>query len=176
MTRDIKLEKNPYVQKIPSDRMNIWRDKEPLLQSIDIELTERCNNNCVHCCINLPPDDRSARNREFSTASIKKVLKEAAALGCLNVKFTGGEPLLRDDFEELYVFARRLGLKVTLLTNATLITPQLAELFSRIPPMEKIEVTVYGMKAASYPIRPSPFWRPGHSRNRADRRNNICHR
>ncbi len=57
---------------------------------------------------------------------------------------------MRDDFEELYVFARKQGLKVLLFTNATLITLHLAELFSQIPPLEKIEISVYGMKKSSY--------------------------
>lgn len=44
----------------------------------------------------------------------------------------------------------RSGLKVVLFTNATLITPDIANLFKNIPPLEKIEVTVYGMKKKSY--------------------------
>jgi MoaA/NifB/PqqE/SkfB family radical SAM enzyme len=117
---------------------------------LDMELTERCNNNCLHCCINLPADDPIAKKRELPTEAIKEILKEAASLGCLTVRFTGGEPLLREDFEELYLYARKLGLKVLLFTNATLITPPLAELFSHIPPLVEIEVTIYGMKRSSY--------------------------
>jgi len=126
------------------------KNKQLLLARLDIELTERCNNNCLHCCINLPADDSCAKEKELSAEEIKNILKEAVSLGCLSVRFTGGEPLLREDFEELYVFARKSGLKVLLFTNATLITPHLADLFTRIPPLEKIEVTVYGMKKASY--------------------------
>jgi len=141
---------NPYVVRLSSEKASFWKTVKPTLSDLDIELTERCNNNCVHCCINLPADDLIAKKREISTEGIKRILKEAVSLGCLTVRFTGGEPLLRDDFEELYLYARRLGLKVLLFTNATLITPSLAELFSRIPPLEKIEVTVYGMKKLSY--------------------------
>lgn len=120
-----------------------------LLGSLDMELTERCNNNCIHCYINLPADD-SVKKKELTTEEIKHILTEAASLGCLRVRFTGGEPLLREDFEEIYIFARKLGLKVLLFTNATLITPQLAGLFSRIRPLEKIEISVYGMSKKSY--------------------------
>jgi MoaA/NifB/PqqE/SkfB family radical SAM enzyme len=77
-------------------------------------------------------------------------LQQAAGLGCLQVRFTGGEPLLRSDFEELYLFARRLGLKVLIFTNACLITPQLADLLARIPPLVYMEVSVYGMRKESY--------------------------
>ena len=47
-------------------------------------------------------------------------------------------------------FARRLGMKVLLFTNACLITPHLADLFARIPPLVPIEITVYGMCQESY--------------------------
>jgi radical SAM protein with 4Fe4S-binding SPASM domain len=65
------------------------------------------------------------------------------------VRFTGGEPLLRDDFSGIYTAARRLGLRVSLLTNATLITPEIAWLLASIPPLEPIEITVYGMERDS---------------------------
>ena len=120
------------------------------LGSLDIELTERCNNDCIHCCINLPANDRAAKAREMTTEQVKSILTEAIALGCLMVRFTGGEPLLRPDFEELYLFARRLGLKVLIFTNARLITPQLADLLARIPPLVFMEITVYGMHKESY--------------------------
>ena len=140
----------PYVLKQDINKASLWKNSKPILGRLDIELTERCNNNCIHCCINLPADDLAAKNKELSAAEIKNILKEAVSLGCMSARFTGGEPLLREDFEELYIFARKLGLKILLFTNATLITTDLAELFSRIPPLEKIEVTVYGMKKSSY--------------------------
>ena len=139
-----------YFQRVSFYKASLWHDAPPLLRELDIELTERCNNNCIHCCINLLNDDVAAKKRELSTEDIKEVLKEAASLGCLTVRFTGGEPLLREDFEELYFFTRKLGLKIILFTNAISITPCLAELFARIPPLEKVEVSVYGMKRESY--------------------------
>ena len=141
---------SPYVTKIRADKSPLWKNKRPLLSYLDMELTERCNNNCIHCYINLPADDTKAKQKELATEEIKEILKEAVSLGCLKVRFTGGEPLLREDFEELYLFSRRLGLKVLIFTNGTLITPQLADLVARIPPLEKIEVSLYGMKRSSY--------------------------
>jgi MoaA/NifB/PqqE/SkfB family radical SAM enzyme len=141
---------SPYTVRLSSERASLWETKKPAMVELDMELTERCNNNCLHCCINLSADDAVAKRRELSTEAIKRILSEAASLGCLSVRFTGGEPILRADFEELYRYARNLGLKVLLFTNATLITPSLAELFSHVPLLEKIEVTVYGMKKDSY--------------------------
>lgn len=144
------MQNDSYVTKLAMNKVSFWRNKAPLLGRLDMELTERCNNNCIHCCINLPADDLEAKKKELSADEIKRILKEAVSLDCMSVRFTGGEPLLREDFEELYLFARRSGLKVLLFTNATLITPYLADLFSRIPPLEKIEISVYGMKKSSY--------------------------
>ncbi len=120
------------------------------LSRLDVELTERCNNRCIHCYINQREDDPGLEAREMDTSFIQNVLKQAADLGCLTVRFTGGEPLLREDFVDLYLFSRRLGLKVLVFTNARLVTPELAQLFARIPPGEPIEVSVYGMHAHSY--------------------------
>ena len=139
-----------YARRVSWGKSPLWPERPPALNWLDIELTERCNNDCVHCCINLPVDDPLARKKELSTLAIKEILREAAALGCLTVRFTGGEPLLREDFEELYLFSRRLGLKVVLFTNGTLITTRLADLFTRVIPIEKIEISLYGMKKDSY--------------------------
>ncbi|MCK6557274.1 radical SAM protein [Candidatus Binatia bacterium] len=128
----------------------LWEGKPKPPGRLDVELTERCNLSCIHCYINRPAGDREARVREMSTERVQAVLRETAALGCFTVRFTGGEPLLREDFAELYRFARRLGLRVLVFTNATLITPEIADLFARVPPLEKIEITVYGMSPESY--------------------------
>jgi radical SAM protein with 4Fe4S-binding SPASM domain len=139
-----------YVEHVPAGSFPLWKDKAPVLGALDIELTERCNNDCVHCCINLSAQDRQAQQRELGTAEVKRILDEAAALGALSVRLTGGEPLLRADFQEIYLHARRLGMKVLIFTNARLITAELAALLAHIPPLEKIEITVYGMSAKSY--------------------------
>jgi len=139
-----------YVKKIRSGEARLWPSRRPPLTRLDIELTERCNNDCVHCSVNLPAGDREARAREWGAESWKKLLDEAAALGCLVVRLTGGEPLLRHDFEEIYIHARRLGLRVMIFTNATLVTPGLARLLKDMPPLEAVEVSVYGMKKETY--------------------------
>lgn len=117
---------------------------------LDIELTERCNNNCIHCYINQPENDRRCMQREMPAARIQQILDEAAALGCMTVRFTGGEPLLRPEFKDLYLHTRRLGIKVILFTNATLITQDLATLFKKYPPGEPVSITLYGMTRESY--------------------------
>ena len=139
-----------YVTRIRPDQAKLWQHARPLLGRLDMELTERCNNRCIHCYINRPATDRAAKRQELTTDEVKAILKEGAALGALSVRLTGGEPMLREDFEAIYVYARRLGLAVTVATNATLLTPALADLFARMPPREEVEVSVYGMTRVSY--------------------------
>jgi radical SAM protein with 4Fe4S-binding SPASM domain len=139
-----------YVVKHSIEGYAFWAKNQPLLQALDIELTERCNNGCLHCYINRPADDTEAKASELMTAEWQSILRQAADLGVLNLRITGGEPLLRPDFVEIYTFARRLGMKVRLFTNARCITPEIADLFVRIPALEKIEITVYGLHPESY--------------------------
>ncbi len=139
-----------YVVRRSFAQQRLFDGKEPLLGHLDIELTERCNNACLHCYINRPAHDRRAEQRELTAEEWKEILRQAAELGALSVRFTGGEPLLRPDFAEIYLYARRLGMKVMLFTNARLITPELADLFARVPPLKKVEISVYGMHPESY--------------------------
>ena len=135
-----------YVRREPAS----MRPGTSRLGHLVMELTERCDNDCVHCCVNRPLADDAARAREMTTVQIAGVLSEAAELGCLEVRFTGGEPLVRADFGEIYLQARRLGMRVSLFTNACCVTPSLAETLSRVPPQAPVEVSVYGMHRASY--------------------------
>ena len=139
-----------YARKVTLDRFDPFRGKKPLLGHLDIELTERCNNRCIHCLINRPEDDTDARLKEMDTAFVLSLLDQATDLECLSVRFTGGEPLLRPDFNELFIAAKKLGMQVVIFTNARLITPELAELFSRLPPGRMVEVSVFGMHPESY--------------------------
>lgn len=141
-----------YIVRRSLNQFDLFKDKEPLLKHLDIELTERCNNSCIHCNINQPMKHAGVKSQELRTDQWQDVLQQAADLGALSIRFTGGEPLLRDDFNELYLFARKLGMKVVLFTNGRLITPELADLLARIPPLRKIEISVYGMSTESSEI------------------------
>jgi len=85
----------------------------------------------------------------MSASFIFGLLDEMAQRGCLWLLFTGGEPLLRRDFRDIYVYAKKKGFLVTLFSNATLITPELADLLEEWPPFE-VEVTLYGATSQVY--------------------------
>ncbi|HNR69445.1 MAG TPA: radical SAM protein [bacterium] len=119
------------------------------LYSFDFELTARCNLNCRHCYINLPVSDKDARAAELSVAEISDIADQAIELGALWCLITGGEPLLRPEFSDIYLMLRRKGLLLSVFTNATLIQPDHVSLFKKHPP-QAIEITVYGATSETY--------------------------
>src|SRR5579859_898113 len=84
--------------------------------SVQIDLTYRCNERCVHCY--LDHDDHG----EMTTAEIKHLLDEMAEAGVFILTLSGGEIFLRKDFFEILEYARlQRGFCVKLKTNAILI-------------------------------------------------------
>jgi MoaA/NifB/PqqE/SkfB family radical SAM enzyme len=117
--------------------------------SFDLEATARCNNNCRHCYINLPPGDKAALHAELTLDEISHIADQAVSLGSLWCLITGGEPLLREDFFDLYRVLKKKGLLASVFTNACLITEEHIKLFRDYPPRD-IEITVYGVTAETY--------------------------
>ena len=135
----------------PLSEFSLWEKiggKRALI-SFDLEITARCNNDCRHCYINLPAGDRMARERELSFEEIKEIVDEAVSLGALWCLITGGEPLLREDFFDIYLYLKRKGLLVSVFTNATLVTEEHVRCFKKYPPRD-IEVSVYGVTEETY--------------------------
>lgn len=117
--------------------------------SFTLELTGRCNLNCRHCYINLPSTDATAQEKELKVTSILEIARQAVDLGSVWCLLTGGEPLLRKDFSEIFLGLKKLGLLVSVFTNGTLLRKEHIELFASYPPRD-IEITVYGTTQQTY--------------------------
>ena len=87
------------------------------------ELSYRCPLHCVFC---YNPVDFARHEQELSTADWLRVLEEARALGAVQCGFSGGEPMVRDDLEQLVAHAHRLGFYTNLLTSGVGLTEQRA--------------------------------------------------
>jgi pyrroloquinoline quinone biosynthesis protein E len=83
------------------------------------ELTYRCPLHCVFC---YNPLDYAANRNELTTAQWVDVMQQARKLGAAQLGFSGGEPLLRDDLEELVGEAHRLGYYTNLITSGIALT------------------------------------------------------
>jgi len=114
-----------------------------------IEVTRRCNLSCAHCYTNLPVGTRDAQAGELSTEEHCRLIDDIAESGCLWLLFTGGEIFVRKDFLDIYTRAKERGLIITLFTNGTLITPEIADYLAEWRPFS-IEVTIYGRTRETY--------------------------
>jgi radical SAM protein with 4Fe4S-binding SPASM domain len=94
-------------------------------------------------------EDTGARQSELSYEEHCRILDEIAEAGCLWLLYTGGEIFARGDFLDIYTYARRKGFLITLFTNGTLITPQVADHLARSMPFS-IEITLYGRTRKTY--------------------------
>jgi radical SAM protein with 4Fe4S-binding SPASM domain len=114
----------------------------PINGSMELDL--RCNLRCLHCYRDgeWPPGI-------LETDEIVGILDQVARAGTIFFLFTGGEIFLRRDFFEIYDEARRRGLLVTLFTNATMITPSIADRLAENPPYG-LEITLYGFSKGTY--------------------------
>jgi MoaA/NifB/PqqE/SkfB family radical SAM enzyme len=96
----------------------------------EIDLTYRCNNNCRHCWIRIPAGAEE-KTKEFSFEEMRRIVDEARGMGCRKWEISGGEPMLRPDFAEIFKFITDKSVSYSLNTNGTLITPKIARLMKR---------------------------------------------
>ena len=113
-----------------------------------LELTFRCNLKCQHCYVTHCQSDY-ADQKELTYPEIQTILDQIVDEGCLWFLLTGGEPLVRPDFLDIYTYAKRKGLLVTLFTNGTLLTPRIADYLAEWKPFS-IEITLYGRSQKTY--------------------------
>ncbi len=116
---------------------------------VAIEVTRRCPLECLHCYNNLPMDDMDARRRELSKEEHFRVLDELVEMGCFWILYTGGEIFARKDFLEIYTYAKKKGFLITLFTNGTIMTEEIADYLAEWPPFA-IEITLYGRTRKTY--------------------------
>lgn len=142
---------NPFVSPGSLPDFGLWNklNERRVPLSFDLEITARCNNACRHCYINLPAGDREAKRQELSLAEIGNIADQAVSLGALWCLISGGEPLLREDFADIYLMLKRKGLLISVFTNACLVTRDHVSLFQKYPPRD-LEVTVYGVTQETY--------------------------
>jgi radical SAM protein with 4Fe4S-binding SPASM domain len=128
----------------------IW-DKSmtgPLPTRVQFEITYRCNIHCVHCYtdpFNNPKDIR----KELSFEEILRIFDELREAGVLWMLLTGGEAVVHPRFKEIYREAKARGFIVSLFSNGTTITDDLADFLASDPPFQ-LEVSCHGATDATF--------------------------
>jgi len=111
-----------------------------------LDLTYRCNNACLHCWLWIA-ENAAERASELTFDEIRNIADQARVLGCRGWAISGGEPLLRPDFPEIFDYLTRKTTTYSLNTNGTLITPVIAQLLKR---KGSKMIALYGATAETY--------------------------
>ena len=88
-------------------------------------ITARCNLACTHCYLRSGPGRQ--REDELTTDEAIALIDDLVTADVPLLLFSGGEPLMREDFWDLIEHTRKCGLPAALSTNGTLITPRVAQ-------------------------------------------------
>ncbi len=116
--------------------------------SATFELTARCNFNCRMCYVHSQ-DSALCKAQEKSAEWWIALGKEAIEQGVVFLLLTGGEPLLRKDFKEIYTELSKLGFIISVNTNGYLITDEIVALFRKNPPA-RLNISLYGANDKTY--------------------------
>ena len=116
--------------------------KMKLPVNVTFELTSRCNFNCKMCYVHNADCGRN-KPYELTAPQWIDVALQAKNAGALFVLITGGEPLLREDFNEIYEAMAKMGFVLSLNTNLSLLTEDTLDLLARYRP-NRVNVSLYG--------------------------------
>lgn len=109
------------------------------------ELTYRCNFRCPHCFIQGSPGE----GKELAESEVLEVLEQLRDEGVFSVSFTGGEALMRDDIFKIIEQGKKLGLRVFLLSNGSLIDKTSA-LKLADSGVDSVDITVNSLNAGVF--------------------------
>ncbi len=113
--------------------------KKNEFKTATLMLTNRCNLSCYHCC----QDAVNGKYEDLSTEDIFKIIDKMCEINIGDLTISGGEPLLRDDFQEIIKYiSNKMNCTLSLLTNGTLITEKLAEFIEQH--FESVSVSLDG--------------------------------
>lgn len=138
---DINLENK--ILNFNTEKRRQWaKERKPI--SAFIELTPKCNMNCVHCYL----QDHHSLD-EMSFEEIIEILDVLYDKGILFLTLSGGEIFSRKDFLDIYLYAKKRGFIVELFTNAFAITEEIIDVLKQYPPV-LIDISLYGACEETY--------------------------
>lgn len=98
------------------------------LYSVEIDITNSCNCNCIFC---FEGEDHAKRG-ELSLKEYSDLLFELREMGCHYIGFSGGEPFMRSDWFDLFSLAKDYGFRCSVITNGAFVTETTLNQLKRI--------------------------------------------
>lgn len=114
--------------------------------AVTFEITSRCNFECKMCYVH---DKTDCGKNELSAEQWLSLGRQARDSGALFLLLTGGEPLVRSDFEQIYTGLSEMGFVISINTNGSLLSGKTAELFKKLPP-NRLNISLYGVSDNTY--------------------------
>jgi radical SAM protein with 4Fe4S-binding SPASM domain len=108
---------------------------------VDMALTYRCQNSCIHCYTG-----GSHETDELTTVEWKQVIDRLHQVGVFILTFTGGEPTLIEDLPELLDYGQKKGLVTGLITNGRRLTNEIYVQYLEKSGLDFIQVTLESHK------------------------------
>lgn len=110
-----------------------------------IELTFKCVFNCLHCYCTKEPET------ELGFIFWKGILDQLKQQGCIDITFTGGDPVLHKDFLKIYDYTRKNGFMINLFTTGYSLTDDMLDFLGENPP-STIEITLNSINKENYEL------------------------
>ncbi len=123
-----------------------------VLDEIDFYVTMKCNLNCDFCSVSANEYD----HEELSLPRILELMREAKELGMKELHFSGGEPTLRDDLEDMIAYAEELGLHTRIITNGFKLDRERIQRLHRLG-LDDIMISVDGFEKTHDVMRGNRF-------------------
>ena len=111
----------------------------PRLTRVHIDISSRCNENCVHCYI--PVNKKCSM---MTADMFDKILAQCIDLKVLNITISGGEPMLNPNLKEFLLKCIDNNFSVNLLSNLTLLTDELLDIIDSNP-LISVQTSLYAM-------------------------------
>lgn len=140
---------NPDKNEVLTDSSEFFYEefhKAPQIFGLQIEVTARCNERCIHCYI---PNAKKNVGKDMELPLIFRVLDEAKEMGTLQVTLSGGELFMHKDIEAILRHARKNDFSISILSNLTLLEPHHIAVLKEINP-SIVQVSLYSMKAEEH--------------------------
>ena len=115
----------------------------------NFELTARCNFNCPMCYVHMTEEQVKASGKELTAQQWLDIARAARDKGMVFALLTGGEPLVRKDFFEIYDGMREMGLLISINSNGSMLKGPILERFLETPPF-RFNISLYGGSNETY--------------------------
>jgi len=120
--------------------------KNPQILGLQIEVTSRCNERCIHCYI---PNEKKDIGKDIELPLILRVLDEAKSMATLQLTLSGGEVFMHKEIANILRHAHKNDFSISILSNLVLLSDEHISVLKEINP-SLVQVSLYSMKAEEH--------------------------